>query len=270
MLDCLLGSLQSLFWCVLLLFFVVYCFALFMLQGITQEMQMASIDAGKADDINEFFGTVAASILTLAQSTTNGVDWRRVYEVLDGIVSYLHLVFVAFVMFFVIAAWNIVTSVFVDKALKPAQPDLETLTRDQRIKDIADGEELLALFAAADLDSSATISREAFVNLAVDDNFRSYLHVRGIDIKNAEVFFEMMRTLSDQQEEVELHILVGGLIRMKGFATSIDLQSLSFEMKRLACRQSDFMEENSKRLRSIEFALFKLLESPVRASPLSW
>jgi len=196
-------------------------------------------------------------MLTLLQSTTNGVDWGQVYVVLAEINGYLVAVYVFYIMFFVIAAWNIVTSIFVDRALTLAKPDLETLTRDQLVKDIADVEELRHLFLEADLDNSFSISLEEFVQLTAQQRFRSYLHVRGIDIKNAEVFFEMLRTLGGNKD-VDLGVLVNTLIRMKGVATSIDLHSLGFETKMLGRKQYAFMAESRERLKNIEDSIANL------------
>eukprot|EP00443_Scrippsiella_acuminata_P024954 CAMPEP_0115332880 /NCGR_PEP_ID=MMETSP0270-20121206/87076_1 /TAXON_ID=71861 /ORGANISM="Scrippsiella trochoidea, Strain CCMP3099" /LENGTH=215 /DNA_ID=CAMNT_0002753751 /DNA_START=318 /DNA_END=962 /DNA_ORIENTATION=- len=212
-------------------------------------------------------------MLTLLQATTSGLDWRDAYAVLVEVGSYLPAVFVFYILFFVIAAWNIVTSTFVDKALRFAQPDLEQLTREQLMKDIVDAvlaqpdleqltreqltkdigdaEELMNLFSEADFDRSASISLEEFIRVAEHPKFRSYLHVRGIDIKNAEVFFEMLQVVGGG-EVVNIQVLVSALLRMKGFATSIDLHSLSFETKVLSRRQQIFMHETNTKLQAIK------------------
>lgn len=261
MLDCVLGSFVSLFWCLLLLFFVLYVFALVMVQGITQALQQdtgRTLNSGDAAKTEMYFGTVTGAVLTLLQSTTSGVDWREVYVLLEKAGGYLPIVYVFYILFFVIAAWNIVTSTFVDKALRLAQPDLETLTRDQLLKDMVDAQELMTLFSDADLDNSETISLEEFIRVAEHSKFRSYLHVRGIDIKNADIFFEMLRTLGDHRD-VELSTLVSTLIRMKGFATSIDLHSLSFETKMMGRKQYAYMADSASRLQNIEDAVSKLV-----------
>jgi len=263
MLDCVLGSFVSLFWCLLMLFFVLYVFALLIVQGITHELQVVERLPSQMDRLNTLFGSVSASMLTLLQATTSGLDWSEAYAMLEDVGGYLPAVFVFYILFFVIAAWNIVTSTFVDKALRFAQPDLEQLTREQLMKDIVDAEELMNLFSEADLDRSESISLEEFIRVAEHPKFRSYLHVRGIDIKDAEVFFQMLLTLGGGQTEVDLAVLVSTLIRMKGLATSIDLHSLSFETKMLGRKQYAFMEENTERLQNIEKLVSSLLKQEV-------
>merc|ERR1719277_1295391 len=132
----------------------------------------------------DYFGSVKEAIVTLLQSTTSGLDWREVYWLLDHNMSMLPWLFLFYILFFAIAAWNIVTSTFVEKALKLAQPDIETLMMEQNMKDIADSDELMSLFKEADADNSQGINFSEFQSLAEHPKFRAFLHVRGIAINN--------------------------------------------------------------------------------------
>merc|ERR1719277_1889127 len=120
----------------------------------------------------DYFGSVKEAIVTLLQSTTSGLDWREVYWLLDHNMSMLPWLFLFYILFFAIAAWNIVTSTFIEKALKLAQPDLETLTLEQTMKDCMDAEELNEIFSSADTDGSKAISFEEFHQIANHAKFR--------------------------------------------------------------------------------------------------
>ena len=49
----------------------------------------------------------------------------------------------------------------------------------------------------------------------------------GIDIKNAETFFKMLVELQGE-ETIDAHTFANACVRMKGAATSIDLQTVMF------------------------------------------
>jgi len=275
MLDCVLGSFISLFWCMLLLLFVLYGFALLLVQGLTQTLlrqDFGSTDDYDGDlsaDIADYFGSVAAAMATLLQSTTNGIDWRIVYNALVQCGTLVTTVYLFYILFFAIAAWNIITSTFIDRALKLAQPDLETLIREQHAKDVIDGEQMVSLFKGACLSDEDNITQDEFKKMTEDAKFRSYLHVRGIDINNAELFFDMLQVVGGG-EVVNIQVLVSALLRMKGFATSIDLHSLSFETKVLSRRQQIFMHETNTKLQAIKelmAALNQAVQAP-RRTPL--
>merc|ERR1712018_12524 len=145
-------------------------------------------------------------------------------------------------MFFIIAAWNIMTGRFIEVALKLAQPDMEDLAFEQRMRDFHDSTELAKLFHEVDIDQSETISVEEFQCLMRHPKLKSYLNVRGIDVKNAELFFNMLRSIAGDSDEVDIKTVVNACLRLKGFATGIDLQTMMFETKLLERRQARFFK----------------------------
>merc|ERR1719343_776529 len=101
------------------------------------------------------------------------MDWREVYVLLLKSDSFVVMAsYIFFILFFVIAAWNIVTSTFVEKSLKLAQPDLETLSLEQTLKDAADAEELMVIFAG-ESNGKEYITEREFEQVANHPKFRS-------------------------------------------------------------------------------------------------
>mmetsp|Transcript_105659 Transcript_105659/g.225550 ORF Transcript_105659/g.225550 Transcript_105659/m.225550 type:complete len:136 (+) Transcript_105659:2-409(+) len=89
------------------------------------------------------------------------------------------------------------------------------------------------LCTQVDLDGKGTISREEFHQYVVSGKLKAYLRVLGLDIRDAEAFFNLMADTSSNQE-VEIETFVDACLRLKGMATALDLQSLIFETKRLS------------------------------------
>lgn len=139
MLDCVVGSLMNVFWCLIMLLFVMYVFALLLQQGVVQHLQEAkpSSDQGAGcaeGGLQTYFSSVGVTVVTLFQSCTSGVDWNEPYKALQETGSFLPVSFLLYIAFVFISVWNIVTSSFVEKALKLAQPDVDMLILEQILK----------------------------------------------------------------------------------------------------------------------------------------
>lgn len=245
-----------------LLFFVIFIFALLICQGLAGHLA-ESISSGQGlDDSHtrqfaEYYSSVSQTMITLLQSTTAGLDWRDCYLPLKSTGTVLAATYVFFILMFTVSVWNIVTSVFVEKAMKIAKPDLEAIVMEQSIQDQRETRHLTELFAGRvldDDDSAGSVGLEELRALAGNTKFRAYLNARGIDIKNVEVFFKMLTSASGK-DEVSIHVLANACVRMKGFATSIDLQSLSFEAKINNRKHAVSLRDLSKKLARIERVL---------------
>merc|ERR1712060_410477 len=85
---------------------------------------------------------------------------------------------------------------------------------------------------AIDSDGSGTISLAEFASFLNDDLYRSFFEVRGIDIKDAAMFFDLLSKVAGTNE-VQLDLFVEGCLRLKGPATCIDMQVLRYEVTSL-------------------------------------
>ena len=255
MLDCVVGSLMNCFWCFILLFFVMYVFALLLQQGVLQHLQDGS-SAEISGDLHIYFSSGVVTLMTLFQSCTGGMDWSEPYKALERTQSYLHIAFLLYIAFVFISVWNIVTSSFVEKALKLAQPDLDMLVLEQQLQDFEDCRMLASLFKRmlrlrVDEKGHERLGLEEFRTLVETDEFRSYLQTRGIDIKNAETFFKMLVQLQGE-DTIDAQTFASPCVRMKGAATSIDLQTVMFTTHLMNKEQRSAFQNLFDRLVHIE------------------
>lgn len=256
MLDCVVGSLMNCFWCFIMLLFVMYVFALLLQQGVLQHLQDNRSSTELSADMQTYFSSGVATLMTLFQSCTGGVDWGDPYKALEQTESYLHIVFLLYIAFVFISVWNVVTSSFVEKALKLAQPDLDMLVLEQPLQDFEDCRMLATLFKKmlrlqVDEEGHERLGLEEFRKLVETDEFRSYLQTRGIDIKNAETFFKMLVELQGE-DTIDAHTFANACVRMKGAATSIDLQTVMFTTHLMNKEQRSAFQNLFDRLVHIE------------------
>lgn len=259
MLDCVLGSLLNCMWCIVMLIFVMYIFALLVQQTLVGFLQEEG-DERTPEEIGllyQYFGSVQITLITLFQAITSGVDWHVPYEVLLISGSILPAALVFYVAFVFISVWNIVTSTFVEKALKLAQPDIDLLVVEQQLRDFEDTQMLAQLFAdmlQTDEEGEHKVGLKEFQNLLETYQFRSYLQTRGIDIKNAETFFKMLVELQGEPT-IDAITFANACVRMKGAATSIDLQTVMFTTHLMNKEQRRAFQFMYNRLQKIESML---------------
>jgi len=260
MVDCCIGSFLSVFWSVAMIFFVLYVFGLLILQLLTNNL-LTLLEDGNLDDhltaVRALYGSVLKSMVTLFMSTTSGIDWKDAYEVLEISGWVVQLIFIFFIALFTISVWNIVTSTFVEKAMKLAQPDLDTMVFEKHVQDQKDTAELETMFqpfATVNEHGCSDVDLTALQSAAEAKKFRASLAVRGIDIKNIELFYGMLNSLN-QGQGVDVLTLVAACVRMRGVATSIDVQSLSFETKVMNAELLAMFQDQQARLENIQARL---------------
>mmetsp|Transcript_123767 Transcript_123767/g.395480 ORF Transcript_123767/g.395480 Transcript_123767/m.395480 type:complete len:702 (-) Transcript_123767:2-2107(-) len=265
LLHSLIGSIINFFWSMVLLALVIYFFALLFVQAITDVLKNEStvLPDPVVETAMSYFGSVGQATIMLLQSVTGGCDWGGLYDLFIAMDHWwLTAAYVFYVLFFAIAFWNILTSAFVDKALRCAQPDLESLALTQRAQNISDGGELLEILRMLDTDNSDTISFQEFYALAYNQKLRQYLTIHNIDIKNVESLFNILSAVA-KSDEVPCPIFVNALLRLKGIATSLDLNTFSFETRLFETKMERWMKEVTGKLRNLEG--HRVPSSPSRA-----
>jgi len=294
LIDCIMASFAGLFWCIVLLLFITTIFATFLVQcatiywlegkhfgPMTDEQEMMHVEFKAA------FGSVQAAMLSLFQATSGGADWGAFYFMLKASGFVGPAILVTYIIFFIIAAWNIVTSMFIEKAFALAQPDQEEQMIQRRKKEDAIARSMLRLIAETDTDRSGMISLVEFENWLCNQKVRDFCRMHEIDIRDAELFYRMLRTVSSSEEaadedegevvcellDVEIKMVVSGLMHMRGQATNLDVKALSFQMLDIARMNEKRHQATSNALRRLNDEVKMLMRrngiSVAEASPAS-
>jgi len=247
MFDCVLNSAAQLLWSMLLIVFVLYIFSLIFVQAFAGYIsdKAVSLDEELSElqkvKIEEAFGSVAKSMVSLFAATSGGVDWEEQYQIIAKAGIGFAVTYLFFIAFFVIAAWNIVASTFVEKALKLAAPDLDVLILEKRKRDSESAKELAEVISTLmDEDGDGIISLQEFNNHIGEPRVKDFFAVRGLDVNDAHLFFRMLESVEGKHRDaVELETFVGCALRLQGSATSIDLQAMHFDLKIMYERQKE-------------------------------
>jgi len=229
MLTCVIGSLMSLFWA----FFLILCFsvlfAIILVQHLTTFLVEQQVSEDLQSNLNAHFGSVQIATFTLFKGISGG-DWTKYFDIVTQTGWFNTVVFLMYILFVWLSVTNIITCIFVEKAMKLAQPGIEELLFEKRKAEVESAEELQKLFQSVDQNQSGAVSWQEFEKCMSDDAVASYFAVNGLNINDAYIFFRMLASTVGSTE-IDLNTFVRGCLKMKGVAMNIDLLQLSYEVK---------------------------------------
>jgi voltage-gated sodium channel len=226
--NALMGSVVSLFWSIAMMVFIFFVFGLVFVQGTTTYFkdQDENLDDDERVALQETFGSVSLAILSLYKATTGGDDWSNFYGPLVPTGDLNCGLFLFFISFTQIAFMNILTGVFVETAMKLAEPDMVEVVMERRKAEEMEKSELKHLASALDTDGSNLVSHAEFMMQMRKPNspLRTYLEGLGLDKVAVQRFFAMLLE-SSKHKEVDLDTFVQGCMKMNKPATTLDLSS---------------------------------------------
>merc|ERR1712032_1340655 len=120
------------------------------------------------------------------------------------------------------------------------QPDAESCALEVRRTENAHHRQLMRLCEELDKDGSGTLTKQEFSGNMKKGKLKYFLATLGLDIRDAERFFEL---LEETSHEIDIGLFVDACMRLKGAATSIDLQRIALKTVQLQHSQRQF-EQN--------------------------
>merc|ERR1711879_806347 len=179
-----------------------------------------------------------------------GEDWRIFFQVVQRTGAMEATTFVIFVAFIQIALMNMLTGVFVENAMKLAQPDRDALAFQYRRQMLQDAENLKTIFTELDKSGKGIISLKDFEEALYTSHMMAHLSVLDLDVKDAEAFFLVLASASERAE-VDINTFVEGCLRLRGAATSIDVQQLVAQNREIQRNLYQIQQEFCDRLAMI-------------------
>jgi len=230
-----------------MLAFIIHIFALYFVQTVTEFLQETDDDQLRSTLLT-MFGSLGDAMLTLWKATSGGDDWSGFYAVVVQTGSGNGVLFVFFIFFFQGAIFNVMTGIFVEKAMRAATPTWEEQVRDSMSRDFEVEQELLKVASMIDEDRSGRLSFTEFQgHLLRAPHLQSWFELHGLRLENAQAFFKML-AVANGSEDIELSTFVAACMQLRGEASALDLQLLQFEVRLLALSQRNFQDDLWKQM----------------------
>lgn len=173
----------------------------------------------------------------LFKASSGGDDWGVYFAMLAESGQLACVTFILYIIFVWLSVTNIITSLFIDKAMKLAVPDMDDVLFEKRCAEIKQANEMKHVFDLMNVDKDEGISLSELRECIQDANFRSHCEIAGINIRDTEQFFEMLTSINNTTT-VDLDTFVSGCMHMRGLASSAELIGLKFEMRQHTKYQS--------------------------------
>lgn len=270
-------TLKSLCWSFVLLFTVTYLFAIVLVQATTNFLQHVPDPSGvgqsirldpvahcessdpvlasrfvKPCDLRQYFGSLASCMDTMFESVSGGTSWGDRAALLGQVHWFAEFYFVVYVSFTLFAMLNVITGFFCEKAVDTAAQDRHSAIQEQLQNKERYIKEMEVLFKDIDVDRSGNITFSELEHAMGDERVQAYFSSLQLDIS---VAWDVFRLLDrDRSNVVELAEFALGCLRLRGFARTVDLATLQYEIEKVTAKLSYFM--------AFVESQFQILQSP--------
>mmetsp|Transcript_32133 Transcript_32133/g.102020 ORF Transcript_32133/g.102020 Transcript_32133/m.102020 type:complete len:423 (+) Transcript_32133:541-1809(+) len=209
---CIVKSCASLFWSLCTILIIYFMFAL----AIVQMLPRYDLrEPENAQLLDELFGSVEMTMLTLFMLSLGGGDLTPIYPILEPHLN--RVIIIAFCLFFQITLLNILTGVYVDTALKFALPQRVQLAKAKHMHEMDDEMELWGFFSSH-FDSALPIAEAEFVAKLQTAKVRAFVETFEIE-NDAPLIYKMVLNTNG---EVTVKGLIDFILANKGAGTKID------------------------------------------------
>lgn len=240
----------SLSWACVLMFIVLYTFAMVLMEGAREYVRMEP--ASQQDEVNimepvrRWWSTLPRTLYTLAQVVSGGVSWADPAIPFDHIGAAYSLIFTLFVAFVLFGLLNVLVGLFVQSTAAIADYDREFVIQEEMENQTSMMNKMRELFVQVDTDNSGTITWQELKDNMGADCVKAYFSLVEIDVHEAQGLFHLLDV--DESGEVGIEEFIMGCMRLKGTAKSIDLATLLYENKRLHTMIRKFMQSTDKNM----------------------
>lgn len=224
------SCLWAMLWSFMLLYLLLYLCALIFAQGISESLA-DDVFLDQEEAVRNHFGSVGRTMLSLYMSVTGGADWIIYYEILEYTGFLYPWLFLAFTFLFTFALVNILTALFVEKAVEGAKPEREYRILHERQKLAHQAAELRELFFKMDLDHSGRISWEEFSSCMLDSNIVAFMGSIGLEVTDAEFLWKLV---AGEDGDLEITTFVDTCMAVRGQASTLDVQKQLLSIERIS------------------------------------
>mmetsp|Transcript_88542 Transcript_88542/g.277265 ORF Transcript_88542/g.277265 Transcript_88542/m.277265 type:complete len:621 (+) Transcript_88542:99-1961(+) len=270
-------SVHTLFWALLLLFVIIYCFATTFTQASTEflsnhkELGYANITQFCNDDgtarpsfasyrhvceLATYWGNLPKSLYFLYACLSGGVNWTYVVTSLshaDWTFAALFMIYISVSFFGVL---NVVTSVFVECAMASTQHFMDLKIQEANNQKKVHLNHLREVFRDVDTDSTGEIAIVEMEELLKNDHLSSYLESIDIRKDDAMLLFQLLD--KDGSGLISIEEFCEGCMRLKGEAKSFDIHRLVWDTEKLMKRLSALAEHVDDRMVTMSMQLHRL------------
>merc|ERR1719362_1146207 len=158
--------------------------------------------------------------------------------------------FVLFIFAMSFGMINIVVASFCEAAAEASRRDRDAIIEHEIARAQMIAGDIKKFFEEADIDGSGCINEAELHYHLADDRVKAFFTSLEIDVTQAQDLFYLLDT--DDSGNIGFDEFLGGCMRLRGTASSMDVNLLLWESEKLMCKLSEFALEVHTRFEWLE------------------
>eukprot|EP00811_Abedinium_folium_P029246 NODE_4590_length_1872_cov_6.374785.p1 GENE.NODE_4590_length_1872_cov_6.374785~~NODE_4590_length_1872_cov_6.374785.p1 ORF type:complete len:569 (-),score=71.05 NODE_4590_length_1872_cov_6.374785:165-1706(-) len=224
------GSLVSLAWCLSLLSLIMVTVGVIMIQMLAEALK-AGLDLEQSMFINDHFGSMLITVYTLLMAITGGLDWGDIFLPLRSIDAVATLFFLLYVAMGLFCILNVITGLYVDKAMNIMRSDRTAIELSVTSKRTRNVRMLQDIFRQGSSDLNPMIRCADFVRHCHDPTVQSCLRRVGCEVDETSAE-EVFNCLDDGGKGVlSLSELIVGVTNISGPAQQLTVARMDYRLQ---------------------------------------
>lgn len=257
MLLALIQSSGPLLWATFVLGLIMFLFAIIFLNGLTDYVSGGDSAARYVEVTKRYFGSMPMAMLTLLMSVTGGLSWWEVEHLLLEVHTIFGLIFVIFIFVTMLAAFNVITGIFVSEAIEMARRDQDVKVQSAMHENRRYIKTLKNIFSRMDENEDGTVSLDEFERKMHSEEVQELFSLLGLSIADAVSFFTLLDVNGDMSLEIDEFVM--GCMRFKDKLSMVDVECSIFETKQLVAKSMARQRRMMEKISFIEEAARKNL-----------
>lgn len=258
---CIIGSMKSLLWSSLMVFFCLYMVGLYLttryyvfLRDLGEKnttLSNSGVDQVGLIEMGKKMGSVSKCMISLFMAVTGGMDWIDLYDLLQFTGYVDQALLVCFIVFVLFGLGNLVTGIFVENAFAASKQDREIQLREQISSQERFMKDLIDLFTELDVNKSDSLSFEEFNEHLDDERALAYFESIKLDVTEAPMIFNLVDL--DNSGTVDIDEFVAGFDRLRGEARALDgaiirllLENLDYHFRQFSSEMRESVNDIRK------------------------
>lgn len=235
------NSMKTLFWVMILIFLLLFVVAICITQGAANYLNDDDYELSQFKlDVEDYYGSVFKSMVTLFKSVTGGTIWGPVVDALNDLSWFYTWIFFAYIGFTIFAVLNLVTGVFVDAAMQSSCHERDLVSEQQVKQDMNTAAHLREIFFDMADSDDGYLDIDQFREYLQDEYVSSYMKALKLNTSDATQLFRLLDM--DNSGEILVDEFVEGCMKLRGEAKGMDVHIMICENRRMISKFGDFVE----------------------------
>jgi hypothetical protein len=238
----------TLFSAIVMILLILLLFAMLFMQAASSHISDYQYIPNGLDDR---FGSIDDSMVSLFYAISGGADWGDITIPINEIGWVYRLIFILYVTSMIFGVTNILIGIFCNVALAGTGLDRDLAVQDQQSQMTSFLVTCKEIYEEMEPSPGAGVSWEDFQRAMSDEQMKTFLMSRGLNVLDVRELFELIDELDENPNEmIDCQTFMLGMMKLTGPAKCTDLYLLLHEHRKLFAMVSDFIRLAHPELRS--------------------